>query len=110
MRAAIAAAALLLIGCGGGYRALQPGTVYERFQTDDKAWMIWDRAAESRLVISPTPGTAARFAPNLPKPDYQRATESWLVSAGRLCTIMDGYPLQVPQWEFLYRCAPASAP
>ena len=86
------------------------------FEANDATWRIFDKPAEGRLMITPTIGesmtegmlsglTFGAADTDIPKPQYQSAVEQWLARSGRHCTVIDGYKLIKPQWEFKYRCA-----
>lgn len=116
--AAIAACAALM-GCAGFDQAMTySGIDPVHFDSGDATWRIFDKPAEGKLMITPTLGNAmgqgvlkgltfGAADTDIPKSQYQGAVEAWLKHTGRSCTIIDGYKIIQPQWEFTYRCAEA---
>lgn len=108
--------AIFLSGCAGLDAALQyKGTAVVRFMDDRDDWRIFDKPKEGRLMITPSIGRAAgqgfgrgitlgAVDTDIPKPEYQRAVEGWLMAQKRQCSVTDGYKLIRPQWEFKYSC------
>lgn len=111
-------ASLMLAGCAGMDAAMQyDGVNPVHFQSppDGDTWRIFDKPNEGRLMVTPTLGeamgegflsglTLGAADTDIPKPEYQAAVAAWLAHTGRHCTILDGYKLIRPQWEFKYRC------
>lgn len=86
---------------------------------DDDVYRVFDKPAESRLMITPSIAKAAAMGAvggatmgiadvSGIKPTYERAAVAYLASTGRHCRIVDGYLVQRPQWEFKYDCRPTS--
>lgn len=112
-RLAAALLALALAGCAGLSEILQYKDVSPVRMTDaGHVWRIFDKPLEHRLMITPTIGRAAGLGLGrgltgvdaIPKPEFESAATAWLASTGRNCTLIDGYVLAEPQWEFKYRC------
>lgn len=116
-RTALLAATVLLPGCAGlGYAMQYSGSELTQFEWAGRPWRIFDKAAEQRMMITPSLGRSAGQGliegltfgiadTEIPKPDYQAAVEGFLAGTGRAnCQVTDGYKLIEPQWEFTYRC------
>jgi hypothetical protein len=96
---------------GESYGAMHAQIVTTKADT----WRVFDRAAESKILVQRNPGIAAAQgavgslglnATNaaMPQPDYQEAAEAFLAQTGRSCRIKDGYLVVAPSWEFTYEC------
>lgn len=111
--------AAVLGGCssfsylGETYGAMQAQTVTTKADT----WRVFDRAAESKILVQRNPGTAAGQGAvsslglnttnaAMPQPDYREAAEAFLAQSGRSCRVTDGYLVVAPSWEFIYECKP----
>lgn len=105
-----------LTGCAGMDAAMDySGINPTHFTFQNATWRIFDKPSEGRLMITPTLGRAmgegflsgltfGAADTDIPKSEYQRAVEGWLARTQRRCTVLDGYKLIRPQWEFKYRC------
>lgn len=117
MRRWLALAALGLTGCAGLSAALDYDDVtVHAIEVRGSTWRIFDKPAEGRMMITPTYGRSAANGflsgltlgaadTDIPKSEYQVGVEAWLGATGRRsCTVIDGYKLIRPQWEFKYDC------
>lgn len=114
MKLRISAALACLVtlsGCAGIDAARQYNDVDPVSMTvHDHDWRIFDKPKESRMMVTPSIGrsfAAGLPGGDIPKPQYAAAAEAWLAKnhAGKTCTIVDGYVILQPQWEFTYKCA-----
>jgi hypothetical protein len=113
---AVMIVALFLSGCAGMDAAMEYNDVTVReMHFGGDTWRIFDKPAEGRLMITPSMERAmgggflsgltfGAADTDIPKPEYQRAVEAWLRMTKRRCTVLDGYKLIKPQWEFKYHC------
>lgn len=122
MRGLPIALALLLGGCANlEYSAQYRDTPAERFEWRGRGWWIQDKPAERRLMISPTLWAAAGQGfvrgitlgaadADIPAPLYRSVVIGWLNDRGRSeCSVVDGYEIIRPEWEFTYDCGPGGS-
>jgi len=117
-------AALTLSGCGANvsyimnnYQGIEPvdftvaeADTYRIFDKPDQRMMMITSSLSSAMGDGAIRGLTLGAVEATPaKPIFQRATEEYLASTGRSCSIIDGYLLIRPQWEFKYDCSPPSA-
>ncbi len=118
-----AALVLLLTGCAGAQYAMQNYSGIDPISwaspTTHKAYRIFDKPAESRLMITlslggaAVQGAGAGFTWGLadtrtPEVVYQDAAIEWLATTGRKCTATNASLILEPQYEIRYACEPAS--
>jgi hypothetical protein len=120
MRSFLLAALMVLpaiAGCAGIDAAREYDDVQvTSFDANGHPWRIFDKPEEGRLMITPSFGRSAGAGlwrgltfgavdGSPPKPEFQSAVEAYLAShRPTKCTVLDGYVLLSPQWEFKYRC------
>lgn len=109
--------ALLLSGCASYNYALDEygGIPVVSHEYQGNTYRVFDKPASSKLMITPSLGSAAGdgFVRGLtfglvdtevPQPVYRAAAESYLASLGKKCTVDTGQLVVRPQWEFRYQC------
>lgn len=119
----IAAICLPLAGCAGISYIIDTydNVPVQDFEHKGSEFRIFDLPNQKKLMITPSimDAAASGIVPGLtfglvrdatPKPIFADATEAYLRSSGRKCTVTDGYVLYEPQWEFRYSCVLEAQP
>lgn len=112
--------AAVLTGCGGspgGFgRAMTYPANVTRVAMDDDTYRVHEHATDNTIMTTSSIGAAAAsgFAkgltlgmatPNAPEVRHEAAARKYLDDTGRAdCTIVSGYLLVQPQYEFTYEC------
>ncbi|POO54408.1 hypothetical protein CPJ18_02625 [Agrobacterium rosae] len=119
MTVGVAALAFLLTGCAGAQYAMQNYSgitpISWASPTTRKAYRIFDKPAENRLMITlsiggaAVQGAGAGFTWGLadtrtPEVVYQDAAIEWLATTGRKCTATNASLILEPQYEIRYAC------
>jgi hypothetical protein len=122
-KVAVLFAAVILSGCANlnyvmeNYNGIEPvnfavagADEYRVFDKPDQNRMMISSSLSSAMGQGAAAGLTLGAVDATPaKPLFQRAAEEYLASTGRSCTIVDGYLLIKPQWEFKYSCSPPLA-
>lgn len=113
--------ALTLSGCAGiSYIADEYwGVTVEHVAMPDDTYRIYDKPAQSKMMVSSSIGAAAAQGVGTglawglvdntpPKPRFDAAALQHLANTGRVgCRVVDSYLLVKPQFEVKYDCTPA---
>lgn len=110
-------AGALLAGCANlDYASDNYGTTpMVRFEHQDHPYRIFDKPSANRLMITSSIGSAigSGFVRGLTfgllsnhpsEPTMRAATEAYLASTSRKCSVEAGNLIAQPQWEFRYEC------
>jgi hypothetical protein len=111
---------LILVGCAGiSYITEQYwGVTVEHVAMPDDTYRIYDKPAESKMMVSSSIGAAAAQGMGTglawgpvdntpPKPRFDAAALQYLAGTGRTgCRVIDSYLLVKPQFEVKYDCTP----
>ncbi|WP_314188787.1 hypothetical protein [Paracoccus yeei] len=111
--------AFALSGCGGlGYAINNySGVPIEKFAANGKTYRIFNKANESRLMITPTiadasaagaiQGATLGLSGDVlgPQGEFRMAAQEFLDARQKGCVIADGAKIVQTQYEFFYRCA-----
>lgn len=117
MRTVILMGALALSGCAGFNEAMKyTGVETQYVRTANDEFRVFDKPAEGKLMITASIGKAANQGAaagftfgladaRMPQGYYTDAVRAFFVQTGRPnCTIIEGYLLIEPQYEYRYQC------